>query len=53
MRIEDGREEAGNNVGSSMTKMIKKKISNLNGVLKHVAYHLNLYEKYVHHTQWK
>ena len=53
MRIEDGREVDENNVGSSMTKMIKKKISNPNGDLKHVAYNLNFYEKYEHHTQWK
>ena len=53
MRIEDGREEDENNVRSNMTKMIEIKISKPNGDLKHVAYHLNFYEKYVHHTQWK
>ena len=46
VRIEDGREEAENNVGSSTTKMIKIKISNPNGV----AYHLHFYEKYAHYT---
>ena len=50
VRIEDGREEAENNVGSSMTKMIEIKISNPNGDLKHVAYHLNFYENYAHYT---
>ena len=50
MRIEDGREVDENNVGSSMTKMIEIKISSPNRDLKHVAYHLNFYEKYVHHT---
>ena len=52
MRIEDGREATENN-GDSTTKMIKIKISNPNGDLKHVAYHLIFYEKYVHYTQWK
>ena len=50
VRIEDGREEAENNVGSSTTKMIEIKISNPNGDVRHVAYHLHFYEQYVHYT---